>query len=203
MRRSIRSDGVKRGRRDNDSEAVSLVSYAIPTAPPTDGVQYAVENVLSENFDWMKYKSKQQAVEHIQCLSCSQRWNINEENRRSLASRTVSGVVDIEFFIFVACACRLTFVYQASGCESENYKINIFLRLGRKLWNIYYPRGGTIKFIAGDALTWSRAFSFFIVHCDFCEWTALFQLHIIATRRHTHAGYRSLARASCRSGKDN
>lgn len=37
-----------------------------------------------KNFDWMKYKSKQQAVEYIQCLSCSQRWNINESERISL-----------------------------------------------------------------------------------------------------------------------
>lgn len=51
-----------------------------PERKPSDN---AVENVLSENFDWMKYKSKQQAVEYIQCLSCSQRWNINEEYRSS------------------------------------------------------------------------------------------------------------------------
>lgn len=46
---------------------------------PSDVFSTQSKNVLSESFDWMKYKSKQQAVEYIQCLSCSQRWNINEE----------------------------------------------------------------------------------------------------------------------------
>lgn len=52
------------------------------------------EERRKKNFDWMKYKSKQQAVEYIQYLSCSQRWNINE--RASVCtcrvSRSYSGV---------------------------------------------------------------------------------------------------------------